>query len=62
MDSLVCPRFSRIGDFDAIHYPTGFTMGRTKLAALASALRIKRWHLANAAVVRAMDAARGAGQ
>lgn len=53
VDSLVCPRFSRIGDFDAIHYPTGFTMGRTKLAALAEALVIKRRHLANTRVVDA---------
>jgi hypothetical protein len=55
-DDVRGPRFSRIGDFDTIHYPTGFTMGRTKLAALAEALKIHRWHIDNARVVAAMDA------
>ena len=52
-DDIRCPRFSRVGDFAAIHYPTGYTLGRTPLDALAHALRIKRWHLANARVVDA---------
>ena len=52
-DDIRCPRFSRLGDFAAIHYPTGYTLGRTPLAALAEALRIARWHLANARVVDA---------
>ena len=45
------PRFERVGTLWAIHYPTGYTLGRTPLAALTEALRIKRWHLANARVI-----------
>lgn len=52
-DDVRCPRFTRVGDFDAIHYPTGYTLGRTQLDALAQALRIARWHLANTRVVDA---------
>ena len=52
-DDIRCPRFTRVGDFDAIHYPTGYTLGRDRLAALAEALRIARWHLANARIVDA---------
>ncbi len=52
-DDVHCPRFTRVGDFAAIHYPAGYTLGRTQLAALTEALRIKRWHLANARVVDA---------
>jgi hypothetical protein len=44
----------------AIHYPTGFTLGRDHVDALVQALRIKRWHLANAKVVAGWDAAREA--
>ena len=52
-DDIRCPRFTRLGDFDVIHYPTGYTLGRTRLAALAEALRIARWHLDNARIVDA---------
>ena len=60
LDDFRGPRFSRIGDFDAIHYPTGYTMGRTRLAALTEALRLARWHIDNARVVASWDARRAA--
>jgi len=41
----VACRFSRFGELVAIHYPTGFTIGRDHLSALTEALRIKRWHM-----------------
>lgn len=60
MGDLTGPRFSRFGSHVAIHYPTGFTLGRDHVDALVQALRIKRWHLANARVVAGWDAAREA--
>ncbi len=55
-DDVRGPRFTAFGDGVAIHYPTGYTPGRTRLDALAHALRIKRWHIENAHVVAAMVA------
>ena len=60
LDDFRGPLFAPFGDGVAIHYPTGYTPGRTRLDALAHALRIKRWHLANARVFDAWDARRTA--
>lgn len=59
LDDFRGPRFTRFGDGFAIHYPTGWTPGATRLDALTQALRIKRWHLANGRVVASWDAAVG---
>lgn len=45
------PRFERMGDLWAIHYPRGYTIAATPLAALEQALRIQRWRLANERVI-----------
>jgi len=45
------PRFERMGDLWAIHYPRGYTIAATRLAALQQALRIQRWRLANERVI-----------
>jgi hypothetical protein len=50
-------RFSRVGSHVAIHYATGYTLDTTHLRALAQALRIARWHLANAATLATQEAA-----
>jgi hypothetical protein len=50
------PRFERMGDLWAIHYPRGYTIAETPLAALQQALRIQRWRLANERVVASWDA------
>lgn len=60
MPDLTGPLFTRFGDGVAIHYPTGWTPGRDHMDALAHALRIKRWHLANAKVVAGWDAPKSA--
>jgi hypothetical protein len=59
-DDFRGPRFTAFGDGVAIHYPAGYTPGRDRLDAMAHALRIKRWHLANARVVASWDARRTA--
>ena len=60
LDDFRGPLFTPFADGVAIHYPTGYTPGRTRLDALAHALRIARWHLANARVVASWDARRAA--
>lgn len=45
------PRFERMGDMWAIHYPRGYTIAATPLAALQQALRIQRWRMANERVI-----------
>ena len=45
------PRFERMGDLWAIHYPRGYTIAETPLAALQQALRIQRWRMANERVI-----------
>ena len=45
------PRFEHMGDLWAIHYPRGYTIAATRLAALQQALRIQRWRLANERVI-----------
>ena len=49
------PRFERMGDLWAIHYPRGYTIAETPLAALQQALRIQRWRLANERVIASWE-------
>jgi len=49
--AITPPRFERMGDLWAIHYPRGYTIAETPLAALQQALRIQRWRLANERVI-----------
>jgi len=49
-----------MGDLWAIHYPRGYTIAETPLAALQQALRIQRWRLANERVIASWDARRAA--
>ena len=48
MNNITGPRFTTVGPYVAVHYPTGWTLGATHLDALTHALRILRWHAANA--------------
>ena len=49
--AITPPRFEHMGDLWAIHYPRGYTIAETPLAALQQALRIQRWRLANERVI-----------
>lgn len=52
---LIPPRFERLGDMWAIHYPRGYTIAATPLAALQQALRIQRWRIANERVIASWE-------
>lgn len=58
--AITPPRFERMGDLWAIHYPRGYTIAATRLAAIQQALRIQRWRIANERVIASWDARRAA--